>query len=348
MTEQTLRKQLADAALAWLGRRESDGSHREILAIYNAIRPLPAGYAMKDTDPWCAAFVSAAAAKCGLTEIVFAECSCPRMAARYRAAGRWEEVDFAVPKAGDVVFYDWNGDRVPDHVGLVTEAAGDYVTVVEGNKSDAVGKRRLHLDDRRILGYGQPDFLHFAEKTGSKPDESGFDPERKKEGADAELSAQAGSGTEGASSDEGYGQPDFLHFAEKTGSKPSESGFDPERKKEGADAELSAQAGSGTEGASSDEGLPPAGEGAERSEADEGEKAPARLPLLRRGSRGEPVRAAQLLLIGRGCGCGKSGADGDFGPATYAAVLRWQRRSGLAVDGVIGARTWAALLGVSA
>ena len=57
------------------------------------------------------------------------------------------------------------------------------------------------------------------------------------------------------------------------------------------------------------------------------------------------MRAAQLLLIGRGCSCGKSGADGDFGPDTQAAALRFQRARGLAADGEIGPETWGALLG---
>ena len=70
------------------------------------------------------------------------------------------------------------------------------------------------------------------------------------------------------------------------------------------------------------------------------------LPLLRVGSRGEVVRAAQFLLNGRGASVGKYGADGDFGQGTRAAVLAFQRRNGLEVDGEIGGQTWAALLGL--
>lgn len=71
------------------------------------------------------------------------------------------------------------------------------------------------------------------------------------------------------------------------------------------------------------------------------------LPMLRRGDKGEVVRAAQFLLNGRKCSCGMWGADGDFGPSTEAAVLAFQRRNGLEADGIIGPATWAALLGVS-
>lgn len=71
------------------------------------------------------------------------------------------------------------------------------------------------------------------------------------------------------------------------------------------------------------------------------------LPTLRKGNKGEAVRAAQFLLNGRGASCGMYGADGDFGNATQAAVLAFQRRNNLDADGIIGAQTWAALLGVS-
>lgn len=70
------------------------------------------------------------------------------------------------------------------------------------------------------------------------------------------------------------------------------------------------------------------------------------LPVLSIGDKSECVRAAQLLLIGRGYTCGGYGADGDFGNATYAAVCNFQRVHNLTVDGIIGAQTWGALLGV--
>lgn len=72
----------------------------------------------------------------------------------------------------------------------------------------------------------------------------------------------------------------------------------------------------------------------------------ANLPTLRKGDASECVRAAQLLLIGRGYTCGSWGADGDFGAATQAATINYQRTHNLDADGIIGAQTWAALLGV--
>lgn len=70
-----------------------------------------------------------------------------------------------------------------------------------------------------------------------------------------------------------------------------------------------------------------------------------KLPMLERGDKGEYVRAAQALLNVRGASCGMYGADADFGAATEAAVLAFQRRNNLGADGVIGNATWAKLMG---
>lgn len=69
------------------------------------------------------------------------------------------------------------------------------------------------------------------------------------------------------------------------------------------------------------------------------------LPLLRYGDKGECVRSAQLLFIGRGYSCGRCGADGEIGQDTYNAIIAFQRASGLQQDGIIGALTWARLIG---
>ena len=70
------------------------------------------------------------------------------------------------------------------------------------------------------------------------------------------------------------------------------------------------------------------------------------LPELYKGSKGETVKALQILLIGNGCSCGSYGVDGDFGSATKAAVVKYQCQNGLEDDGVVGPNTWAKLLGL--
>ncbi len=72
------------------------------------------------------------------------------------------------------------------------------------------------------------------------------------------------------------------------------------------------------------------------------------LPVLKKGSKGDSVKALQILLIGTkpGYSCGKYGADGDFGSATESSVKAFQEANGLDVDGEVGPKTWAKLLGV--
>ena len=66
-------------------------------------------------------------------------------------------------------------------------------------------------------------------------------------------------------------------------------------------------------------------------------------PTLRKGSKGAYVTLLQKQLLDRGYGLGSWGADGDFGSATEKAVRAFQGDQGLAVDGIVGPKTWAAL-----
>ncbi len=71
------------------------------------------------------------------------------------------------------------------------------------------------------------------------------------------------------------------------------------------------------------------------------------LSVLRKGSKGNQVRALQILLLGNGFPCGKWGADGEFGIATENALKEYQRKKGLEADGIAGPITWGKLLGLS-
>lgn len=69
--------------------------------------------------------------------------------------------------------------------------------------------------------------------------------------------------------------------------------------------------------------------------------------VLKKGCKGEDVRALQILLTGNGCTCGVWGADGNFGAATEAAVGNYQKKNKLQVDGMAGPETMKSLLGAA-
>lgn len=158
------RSKVVKQAQAWIGLKESDGSHMKIVNIYNSHKPLARGYRLKSTDSWCAATVSAVSIECGCTKIIPTEVSCPQMIELFKDLGEWQENDAYKPSAGDVIFYDWDdsglGDNrgTSDHVGIVEKVSGNTITVIEGNKNNAVGRRTLKVNGKYIRGYGVPKY----------------------------------------------------------------------------------------------------------------------------------------------------------------------------------------------
>ncbi len=163
-------------AKSWIGKNEADGSHKEIIDIYNGHKPLARGYKVKYTDAWCATGVSAVAIKLGYTDIIPTECGCQEMIKKYQNMGCWVENENRVPNAGEVIFYDWQDDGVgdnkgySDHVGFVLEVVNNIIKVWECNYSNAVKIREIAVNAKTIRGYGVPKYdAEPAAKEPSKP-----------------------------------------------------------------------------------------------------------------------------------------------------------------------------------
>ena len=153
-------------ARSWIGKKESNGTHREIIDIYNTHKPLPRNAKMQYNYAWCAATWSALAIKLGYTDIMPVEMSCGYLIEEAKKMGIWVENDGYIPQPGDAILYDWNdngvGDNIswPSHVGVVeavNESAG-YFTVIEGNYSDSVKRRTVSIDGRYIRGFITPKY----------------------------------------------------------------------------------------------------------------------------------------------------------------------------------------------
>ena len=155
---------IANIANGWLGCEESDGSHKQIIDVYNSHTPLARGYKVKYTDAWCATFASAVAIKAGYTKIIPTECSCQKMIDLFKNIGDWCENDAYVPRIGDFIFYDWQDDGTgdntgwSDHVGIVADVTGNNITVIEGNYDNEVKYRHIAVNAKCIRGYGIPSY----------------------------------------------------------------------------------------------------------------------------------------------------------------------------------------------
>ena len=173
MTEQQLRKKYVDYAITYLGCKESDGSHKKIIDLYNSHTPLAQGYKMKYTDAWCACYVSAMAIGSGLENIIPLEVSCGRYITLAKQKGIWVESDSYTPKQGDLILYDWDdtgsGDATSgaDHIGIVVSVSGKSIKVIEGNNGDAVAYRTIQVNGRYIRGFVTPKYGSKATGTSS-------------------------------------------------------------------------------------------------------------------------------------------------------------------------------------
>ena len=179
MTERQIRQAMVARARKYIGCKESNGTHKQIIDIYNEHKPLARGYAVKYTDAWCATYGSAIAILEGHTDIIPTECGCDAQIKLWQAKGRWQENDAYVPQPGDYVYYDWQdsgaGDNKgnSDHVGIVESCDGKTITVIEGNKNDAVGERTLAVNGRYIRGFGLPDYASKATKEAASAPSTG-------------------------------------------------------------------------------------------------------------------------------------------------------------------------------
>lgn len=109
--------------------------------------------------PWCACFLSWAADQ----QKTSIDGDPPRFAnvdtgmEGFQKSGKWrnpnDEKNKPIP--GDYVFFDWDGDRDPDHVGAVLCVdENGYLYTIEGNSGGKVAVNCYPKNDPRIMGYG--------------------------------------------------------------------------------------------------------------------------------------------------------------------------------------------------
>lgn len=78
---------------------------------------------------YCAMFVSWVFDQAGQSAPGLPGAYCPTMLAKGGTVSKRNA------QAGDIVYFDWGGDGVPDHVGIVEKNCGSYIQTIEGNTS---------------------------------------------------------------------------------------------------------------------------------------------------------------------------------------------------------------------
>lgn len=158
------REQVVAQMQAWIGLKESNGSFKKIIDLYNSHKPRARGYKLKYSDHWCAGGLSAAFIACDAEDIFPLEVGCGKMRDKAKKMGIWEERDDYEPLPGDVIMYNWKAKKTGDtktgasHVGLVESCKDGKIKTIECNYSKSVKPRTIKVNDYRIRGFITPEY----------------------------------------------------------------------------------------------------------------------------------------------------------------------------------------------
>ena len=120
-------------------------------------QPYWSWYGFDGRVEWCACFVSWCADQCGYIEsgIIPKFSGCVDGSNWFKGNGQWQDRNYD-PQAGDIIFFDWEGDGETDHVGIVEKCENGVVYTVEGNSGDACRQKQYTVGSSSIYGYGVP------------------------------------------------------------------------------------------------------------------------------------------------------------------------------------------------
>lgn len=145
------------------GRAFTDGGNQAIVEVAltqlgnKGGQPYWSWYGFESRVEWCACFVSWCADQCGYIEngIIPKFAGCVDGSNWFKRNGQWQDRNYE-PQAGDIIFFDWEGDGLTDHVGIVERVENGTVYTVEGNSGDACKQNSYSIGSSVIYGYGIP------------------------------------------------------------------------------------------------------------------------------------------------------------------------------------------------
>ena len=150
-------------AQSYLGVEMGSTEHKKIVDAYNSVNPKPVGYTAKYSDDWCDVFVTTVFQQAGLSSLIGRECGVQRHIGIMQQKGIWQGK--VLPKAGDVITFDWDGGGFADHIGIVESVKDGVVTTIEGNSSTygssaktKVKRNTYNWNASYIKGYARPNY----------------------------------------------------------------------------------------------------------------------------------------------------------------------------------------------
>ena len=150
-------------AQSYLGVEMGSAEHKKIVDAYNSVNPKPVGYTVKYSDDWCDVFVTTVFQQAGLSSLIGRECGVQRHIGIMQQKGIWQGK--VLPKAGDVITFDWDGGGFADHIGIVESVKDGVVTTIEGNSSPytssgntKVNRKTYNWNASYIKGYARPNY----------------------------------------------------------------------------------------------------------------------------------------------------------------------------------------------
>ena len=155
------RDRVLRAAASLVGVRGGSAAHHQLVNDYNSVRPLPVGYAVKDSDDWCDVFVTTVFQREGLSGLIGRECGVERHIQIFKRLGIWNENGASTPKAGDIITFNWDQDSQPnngfaDHIGIVESVSNGIIHTIEGNSNNQVRRNTYRIGHGNIRGFATP------------------------------------------------------------------------------------------------------------------------------------------------------------------------------------------------
>ena len=147
--------ELIKKAQSQLGYKEGDNNNT----------PYGKAYGL-NYNPWCMMFVWWCANQVGIdSSIIPKTASCPIAYNWFRNKG--QIIKNSNVKKGDIVFFTWDNSINADHVGIVEKVEGNIFTTIEGNKNDAVERRRVSTSNLCIYAIARPAYKENSSKKTS-------------------------------------------------------------------------------------------------------------------------------------------------------------------------------------